>query len=210
MIYQAGAWARLERVERVRRKGENTLLGRPGSSAPGPEYVDPDHPWNWSFRALCEDGGFWKRELEEPAILVLSRVADMTSVLGGDAPVGRVSPAASSGQTQAQPPPHQHTREPPSRRQAPAGRERVHQVGSNGLLACNRSGNKLCEDFQHGRCAPSLRGGSCPKDAALRHQCAKCLSPDHGSDECKKPVAGAPSRPAKGSGKGKKGRRPQF
>ena len=77
-------------------------------------------------------------------------------------------------------------------------------VGDDGLLTHNRKGVELCRGFQKGTCKEKDKHGFCIKTGRTRHQCAKCLSEDHGADVCPKD---APSQPRvfKPKGGGRKG-----
>ena len=140
VLYQADVRARLEHIERIRRAGESSppTTDNPRLLLNG---LNLDRPWDWCLRELTRDVAFWRRELEEPAILVLARAARLTSVLDGDAPV--------TGGEQQSP-------RAPTRRPQPTGpRERpqkVHRLNEDGsALMANRRGPPLCGDFQLGK-----------------------------------------------------------
>ena len=87
---------------------------------------------------------------------------------------------------------------------------REHIIGADGLLTHNRRGVELCRKFQEGQCGQAVNG-YCPANHNFRHQCAKCLSPDHGAAACTQPVRAQPRDNVGGAtyrskGKGKKGR----
>eukprot|EP00974_Lingulodinium_polyedra_P001178 113379-Lingulodinium_polyedra.AAC.1 len=68
-------------------------------------------------------------------------------------------------------------------------------------MLANRRGKKLCSGFQSGeRVATDPKGGqlACAKNPAFSHQCAKCLSPQHGAAQCN----AAPAHPPRVGGKG--------
>ena len=198
IIYQADVRARLEHVERMRRKGMK-LHG--AGAATGERVFDVNRPWDWSFHEVLADGAFWKRELEEPALLVLSHAGALASMVDGDAlTAGGSKPAAAA--------PHPHAGAPHaagrSAAKVPAQKRfREHQVDANGRLSHNRKGSRLCTAFQSGQCSTS--GFVCHDGST--HQCNKCLAPGHGGDSCTQPAAKAPvlharSSGAKGGGKG--------
>lgn len=207
VIYQADVRARLEHLERMRRAGEarhRALTAAPGTPVAGGDdrIFDPAMPWDWSLRALVGDTAFWRRELEEPALLVLARAARLSAVVEGDAPVER--PAAPQGA---------HTKAPRATpRERPQKAQRMHHVNTEGTeMTTNRGGYPLCSDFQVGKCQPTRGNLICPVNPAARHQCAKCLSPAHGSSTCNAQLARAPKGAGKGKGKqGRGGRRPQY
>ena len=161
---------------------------------------------------MVDDATFWRKELEEPCVLVLAKTTSMQSMIGGDAPaaaaagLGRVNatnmnvstgtPFRQSGGTGDYP------------GGSPHKKPRQHNPGNNGLLSTNRAGTHLCDGFQAGTCfelAPGMQGFRCGKDSSKSHQCAKCLSPDHGAQACNKPPAKQPNDFGKGNGKSGKG-----
>ena len=195
VIYQADVRARLEQIERVRRRVELEAeqAKRLGSTTP----FEPKRPWNYCFRMLVEDDKFWRKEVEQPALLILSHAKSLKSELGGDAPVGgpgsSVDPASHRGS------------EPGGDYPNPRKRNhiRAHSVDANGKLLTNRSGKKLCEAWQDGNCQVGSSPGVCPRNPKHVHQCAKCLSQEHGAKFCNRDPAKAPRNPTKGKGKGK-------
>jgi len=208
MIYQAEVRARLEHLERVRRSG--SAARDEAVAAAGTHPFDPKHPWEWSLRRCADDVQFWRRELEEPASLVRSHIASMGDHLEDDAKIARDSnhnnvPAKTpqgggGGRLEAA---------PAGKRARLAPMDKTHNTDSSGNLTTNRRGIPLCGEFQNDQC--SSRGNStiCPKDGSKVHQCAKCLSPAHGSVICSNKAARAPviKRKGDGKGKGKKGGR---
>eukprot|EP00972_Heterocapsa_arctica_P043070 6350198-Heterocapsa_arctica.AAC.1 len=49
-------------------------------------------------------------------------------------------------------------------------RQPAHEVGADGRLVANRSGTKLCPDFQAGTCEPSQPGFiRCPRNDGFVH-----------------------------------------
>ena len=205
ILYQADVRARLEQIDRVRRRG---IAEHATAIAAGAAHAyDPGRPWEWCLRQLVDDHGFWRRELEEPAMLVLAKSAKLNSMVDGDAMVSNLASATASSSHLPAPP------APPGRRADPKAKARGpkhHSVGEDGSLATNRSGTRLCNDFQAGQCSESLVRGRCPRDARLAHQCAKCLSPAHGASQCRDEAARPPARKGKGKGKKGGGRRPQY
>ena len=68
----------------------------------------------------------------------------------------------------------------------------------------NNRKNLLCEAFQTDECADCARGSTaCPYDATYRHQCAICLSSDHGAAGHKAATGGKGKGKGKTKGKGK-------
>ena len=208
ILYQADVRARLEHIERVRRWGlqEHRSAQALGQAHP----FDPAKPWEWSLRAVVDDNNYWRRELEEPAILVLARAAKMATMVDGDAPVANSHSAAAasvpaapmaSGGSSSRPKAGARTRPP-----------KVHVVDSQGHFTQNRRGFKLCAAFQQNQCEAAGPYNKCPRDSSAVHQCGKCLSPGHGQASCPNAAGREPPPHRKGKGKGKAGgrRRDQY
>ncbi len=205
IIYQADVRARLEHIERMRRRGAKLSVA--GAST-GERAFDASRPWDWSFAEAVADGAFWKRELEEPALLVLSRAGSLSNMVDGDAQTASSGKAAPSAPHPRSAVAAQGKVRPAQQQKAPRGRERQHLVDSAGNYTHNRSGNKLCGAFQADQCSA---GSSC-RDGT--HQCNRCLAPNHGGSKC---TGGAPKAPnkgnkgrGKGGGKDKSGGRTQY
>ena len=187
IIYQADVRARLEHSERMRRQGEDdhqkaTNLGMPHD-------YDSAKPWEYVWNALVEDQRFWRKEVEEPCLLVKAKSAAIQTMVEADAPIGRDSLALTSAlETNSL---------APKRRRV---QERMHKIGEDGLLTHNRRGTQLCEGYQKGECKDATPDGSCKRNPAFRHQCAKCLSPMHGASQC---PTSAPKLPRANHGKGR-------
>ena len=190
LIYQADVRARLEQTERLRRIGADELEA--ATKAGGTHSFDKKKPWEWVWDKLVHDQAFWHQELEEPALLILSKSAKVPQLVDDDAAVeGRASPPGGPGAGRG------------LKRKRSDG-QRQHMVGDDGLLTHNRKGVELCRGFQKGTCKEKDKHGFCIKTGRTRHQCAKCLSEDHGADVCPKD---APSQPRvfKPKGGGRKG-----
>ena len=214
IIYQADVRARLEHMERIRRIG---IEQHAKATAAGLAHeYDPDKPWDYVWSKMIEDATFWRRELEEPCILVLAKTSSMQSMIGGDAPAA-VTGNGSRSQGQgiinySQPPTHQRNGGGGDTGGSPAKKPRQHNVNSSGHLATNRAGIELCSGFNAGTCtqsAPGAQGFRCAKDPNKAHQCSKCLSSEHGASNpngCGRPAARAPTdKGGKGKGNGKRG-----
>ena len=80
LIYQIDVRARQEELERKRRLGFNE---KANATNPADHPFQPDAPWGWALQKLIEDHEFWRVELEDPAMLVLTRLASLSSVIGG-------------------------------------------------------------------------------------------------------------------------------
>ena len=204
LIYQADVRARLEHVERIRRRGQ--VEADTAKAANGVHPFDASKPWDWSYKALTEDFRFWKRELEDQAVLILAHIEVLDHSLEGDAEVERLTykkaPPAAGERGGVQ-----QGAEPPKKKQRNIKHtERQHIQDSSGLMSANRNGTPLCDKFQLGSCKPAIRGNRCPDNLDLVHQCASCLSQKHGSQFPNKcgDVTNKPTGKGKGKGKGKK------
>ena len=85
LIYQTDTRARREHAERLRRRANTELTALDAIGVKG--AYNPKRPWEYVFRQLPVEFAFWKRELEDPALLILARapVAAITS----EAPVAK-------------------------------------------------------------------------------------------------------------------------
>jgi hypothetical protein len=194
ILYQADVRARMEHMERMRRQGAK--LHSAGSGYTSTHKFDPARPWDWALRETIHDSSFWRKEMEEPAILVLAKAGRLSQMVDGDAPVaGSGSPAVAASM-----PARRHQEPAASAHKAKRG-SRQHHVAGDGVMAANRRGVQLCGGFQSGACT-ELRLGRCAKDPNKSHQCAKCLQPGHGADSCNQSPANDPKRKMKGGGKG--------
>ena len=194
IIYQADVRCRLENFERIRRR----LLSEQESRL-NPKFTEK--PWNVIFREAVKDADFWKHELEETCILVLTRTANLNSMLSGDTPVGHDSLGSTTETPKGTPRPAPR---PASAGPAAKKQKNAHSLNQDGSLATNRSGTILCRDWQSGRCTETAGQSRCSRDQSRMHQCSKCLSPDHGASTCSKPVKMPMGKGKKGKGgKGK-------
>ena len=94
---------------------------------------------------------------------------------------------------------------PPPRPRNPNRTGRVHEL-VDGKYQLNRTGYRLCSEYQEGNCTGTVGGTWCPRSPDLAHQCARCLG-SHPMSRC--PHDAPPSvglganRKGKGKGKGK-------
>ena len=181
-IYQADVRCRSEHMERIRRRGEEE---RAVTELAGHVHaLTTAKPWDWVWAEAAKDLEFWRIELEEPALLMLTRARS-------SAPSG---PFAAAG---------------PAKRYAlddagPAAKaQRFHNVDGN-IFKANRRGKRLCEEFNRGNCPSQPNVDTCPKNSGFMHQCSRCLGLSHGLSNC--PRSDHPALKAKGSGKSDKGR----
>ena len=233
IIYQCEVRFRREFVERIRRR--EALKYAEAQQAGNSYPYDPNRPWERVYWVGVEESvSWWHQHLEEPCQCVCARVRVAGSFVDGDAMVGSAvahiptmgamphSLAALTNEAHARtsadkesrtrPPP----RPPPSYEKPPKrpAKERVHNVGPDGALTTNRSGHPLCRGFQDGSCTHGSNG-ICGRDGRMRHQCANCLSIDHGQNHpspCTRPRANPPKAPGNAGksggkwGKGGKGK----
>ena len=150
---------------------------------------------------------------------MLTKSAAADSVLDGDVRVSGKEPALTShltgppegGRRNNQGSENRGRRREEAEPYAPPSKQRIHDVGNDGLMRTNRKGLVLCQKFQRGECGTVQKGGPhadrCPANHNLVHQCAKCLSQFHGAfhpTECREQARVAPAN--KGGRKGGKGR----
>ena len=228
LLYQVHVRAFTERLQAIRReaveeKEEATAQG-------GIHKYDPNQPWEYCLTKLVLDHHFWRRELEESALLVLTGAVPESSVTDGNNPVAShvdptyamagavgphqlLTPAAPKGSRDSKRPHDVDDTAGQRRGGGPLKKQRVHEQDADGAMAKNRSGIPLCEGFQTGACTETSQGTvRCKGDWYKAHQCAKCLSVDHGSQHpspCTRDGVKPLGKGSKGGGKGKgkKGRR---
>lgn len=201
LIYQADVRARLEHVERIRRRGQEAYeVARAAGLA---HQFDPALPWAWVWQELAGDYQFWNKELVEPCLLL----SNLTQLVGNDAPVNKpvaktdtvpAPPVASTPRSTAS------SSRPTKRQRGPGIRE--HRLGDDGNYTHNRRGVELCKMFQTGECVEGTNG-CCGRNPSRRHQCSKCLSELHGASKCPQDGPRPPRQQhgrGKGKGKGKK------
>jgi hypothetical protein len=185
-IYQAETRCRGEHMERVRRRGEEerAIALAAGTAHP----MDPTCPWDWVWGQALVDANFWRMELEEPALLMLTRnnrapQADVASPGPGKLLLVDDMPGAQ-----------------------PQKIAKFHDVDGD-VFKSNRKGKSLCAAFNQGSCAYSATSMICPKNPSEMHQCSRCLDPSHGAQSCRRSDYPAQqnswSGAAKGKGKGK-------
>ena len=215
LVYQSDVRARSELAERERRRGlsESAAAALTGATHP----FDDARPWNWVYQEIVKNDRWWKKELEDPALLYLTKVKQMKDVLGGDAVVAQDGGTGSSSALSGYP--HTPDGRPPRgagkpggglspitkrtgrEQEKPPGHARVHLV-NEGKFVANRSGNPLCPDHNSAS-GCSTAGPYCDKGV---HQCNICLRQGHKSGD---PACSgqAPSAAAfKGGGRGGRGK----
>lgn len=207
ILYQADVRMRSERMVRIKMDviHEHEKAVNAGRSS----SFDASRPWDSVWQAAVQDSKFWKKEFETPAFLVVTRVASLTSMVQGDAPVQAMAPGhscTSSGlQTSVISPPTPLATAGTGKRHGTFGVDKPakslniggqHRLAADGSFAVNRKGVMLCEGFQTGTCTAKIRGTEkCAADPSKVHQCSKCLSTAHGSQHpqlCSKTPAPPP------------------
>ena len=117
--------------------------------------------------------------MEDSGGPVKSGATTLASVVEGDAPVKGDNLSALDRILRGRPLP----------RARPKRQRHQHNAGDDGLLATNRSGYSLCLGWQDGTCTDSRTKGWCSRVPGMAHQCAKCLSQEHGALACQRPAA---------------------
>ena len=219
MIYQAESRMRGEQFPRLQRQAEAE------KSANAAHPYNPEQPWDYIFLAAARDNDFWKDELEDPALQIVTKARSLGVALDSDAPIaalnqaqfslhtpggsgatgsweqpqgGRSSGSQGGGRT-GRPLPQFDDAPSPSKKSKNA--HNVTGSGDDVVYATNRAGRALCPRWQKdGRCPTTSQGG-CDLGA---HQCAKCLQRDHGASECiKVPKVSKTIEKSRGRGPGR-------
>ena len=191
-------------MERIKRRIE--LEADTAKNAGRPHPYDEAKPWNFIWRLAAEDALFWRREVEEPCLLVLSRSSSLSEMVQPDNPLGTAAPLTSNAASS-----HSSSKRQASASvQSPKKKqnfERVHNIDASGsTFTTNRRGIALCPGWQAATCL-EVRNEKCAVNQNMVHQCSKCLSRDHGAKDCsRKPHALSPRPAASSRGKGKKGK----
>ena len=218
ILYQADVRCRLELMERTKR--QLAAAHEAATSSGGTTQYDPNRPWNMVWQSVIADEAFWRAEVIEPGMLILTKVANVGEMLEGDARVQ--SSAAGAGPCEVQPGPARLS-EPSSgsaglHPRNPNRTGRYHRV-EGGKYLSNRTGYALCEAYNAGTCNQTSQGAWCQCKWDTVHQCDRCLG-SHPSVRCphqEMPTPGFLKKSGKGKGKdgkgrGRKGRgkRPQY
>lgn len=217
-IYQAETCLRRDHLERIRCVESRHLNA---SLAKGlTTDFNPEEPWNHLYNLAIADKTYWHDQCVQPCILICAKAKAPDSFVQGDCSIapsasvhvathgaleavvekankrqpGVVTDIAKKRQrTGSQ---QQNKPQAPVTTSAPAGDGARHTQ--------NRPGNRLCEQFQHGKCTGHF---NCPKDSSERHLCVICLGPRlaYGPTPCEgasRPLAKSKVT-KKGKGKGK-------
>ena len=217
LLYQADVRCRQEHMEALNFRLAAAHTAAVSQFPPLPSTYDVAKPWDsvWSETVGRDDTDWWKKEFETPAILIVTRIQNLSDSIGGDAPIqqGRANLASVHAQAVAQA--FQGSGAQGSRNSPPAPtrptkikKTKKAQQSSGSGMATNRSGKRLCDAFQNGRCSETLPNGVCANNPSEVHQCSRCLQPSHGAfspKHCQNPMLSAKTS-KKGKGKGNRGK----
>jgi hypothetical protein len=233
VAYQSDTRMRQERMPDIKIEG---MMAHSEAAVSGRSHpYDPKRPWDWVWKQAVLDDKFWRKELDEPAMFVLTKLQTMSSVIDGDllvdkndesampwAPVfsGADVPHSGGGHPHNAPSLGNDGRVAPGGRVAQAKKRARNEstapknvVGhpkvEGGVYVTNVKGRKLCAGFQAGRCAQCRAGSaSYPTNNGETHQCKLCLLPGHGGAACTNVATATTRQPFAGftKGSGKGGR----
>jgi len=204
LLYQADTRFRLEHIERTRRNLADAH--QKAIMANGTTPFEVKRPWNYTFQISLNDASWWALEFVEPAMLFITRSSALSSLVSGEAPIlGITGRNNSAEQTPGLSGPT-NRKDSDSARPGKRPKNRQHHVDS-GKYTANRAGDKLCADFQTGKCGSTVGESRCPVNRDLVHQCARCLAREHGEHSCtgSAPPSHFPADKGKGKYKGGKG-----
>ena len=193
----------MERTKRTLVSAHEAALAK-GSTT---DY-DPNRPWNYVWQVVIGDEGFWRDEVTEPGMLILTKVANVGEMVEGDGSVDRQAPGA--GPRETQPAPNRLAEVPSGSGHHPRNANRTgrfHRV-EGGKYLSNRTGYKICESYNAGQCTETSQGVWCQHNRDTVHQCDRCLG-SHPSSRClhaEMPTPGFLKKNSTGKGKDGKGR----
>jgi hypothetical protein len=205
LVYQADVRMRREEMELIRRVGAEAKAANPAHP------FDPKRPWNWVWQQASKDVEFWKDQLEDGAIQILTHTKSLGAFLDGDAPVvgaargtkrtadiHHVSDAQDVGNGRP-------AREPKEPKKAPKNPDRNvdNSVIKDGKYQCNKRGTSICYGYNDGSCK-GTGAQPCLKVSSRTHQCHICLGA-HSATDCPKGSSSSASKQERkrGAGKGK-------
>ena len=200
-------------MERLRRRGAEAHAANPSHP------FDPSAPWKWVWSEALVDLRFWKMELEDPALLIMTRTRATGNFIDGDATVAGAAGARHDGGDlhhggSSAPPPRRQLgdRDPPINKRKERKPDNQAAI-SDGKYTATRQGIQLCRAFNEGTCHGTNSQGRCKQNPSRAHQCWFCLNSAHAGCNCN--LTSAPSsvpaskyqkrqeRKGKGKGKGK-------
>lgn len=218
LLYQADNRFRLELVDRTRRQiqAEDEALKVAHGTAPGPPPKVPGYdakrPWNLAYQRAMNQESYWREEVIEPAMMVLTKVSGMTDILDGDAKVKPDNMAQAATPMAREPSASAPSRMLNAQLSAPKMRPRNsnrtgrHHSVEDGKYLLNRTGYSLCGAFNEGKCQSTNPGGWCPTSWDTVHQCSRCLG-QHPAVRCPHEAMPQPNflKSQKGKGRGRGG-----
>lgn len=209
IIYQADVRARRERLVKIHRAAlvEKEQVELAGGTHP----MDINKPWSHCLDMLIRDRDFWKWELEDPAMAIITKAGKMSTFVGTDAIIAgggapqRLAPGHGGAGGNIAGAPSLGAKHPGGSDPKPAPKRQRVQHGAlardaEGNYLTNRALVDLCGIWNKGTCSGTLdMQGRCSVTGAA-HQCNRCLEPTHPGHKCEK----QPKLPyTKGGGKGK-------
>lgn len=127
------------------------------------------------------DEAFWREEVAEPRMLILTKITSTNEVIDGDAKVS-AAPASSSGPREVGPALARMNTEKQLHPWNSNRTGRVHNI-QDGKYTHNRTGYAICSGFNNSQCANSTQGIWCTQQWDTVHQCDRCLG-SHPSSRC--------------------------
>ena len=194
LIYQADVRFRREHTTIMQRDLNHDL--NVALEANGKHPFNPQMPWDYIYGVADNQDRFWKKEAENPAIKIMVNPSALSQFIESDARIaGSSSQHVPSQHAERGLPSGGGDKEPGNKRKqnnkkvtqpkaAPKKKQRTTRGGGNsakienGCYVTNKTGAKLCRDFQNGKCSGS---GPCKNNPAFKHQCSKCLDNRHGA-----------------------------
>ena len=202
--YQSEVRMRQERMIFWKRQGQDEH--RRAIAANGVSEYNPDSPWEYVWGKAADDFHYWRKELEDPCLLILTRTRSLGALVDGDVSIAdepaakraRLAPASTVQKS------NWETGLGSSELPTKKGKsERLHNT-NNGCFTTNRRGVPVCDGFNAGTCTQTTGQNRCAADPTKIHQCSKCLSVDHPASACTKTPGPPPQQPAWLSSKGGK------
>jgi hypothetical protein len=205
LIYQADVRMRREEMELIRRVGAEAKALDPAHP------FDPKKPWNWAWQHAAKDTEFWKDQLEDGAVQVLTHTKSVGAFLDGDAPVvgatrstKRTADIHHESDVQDYDNGEREPRQP--KKQPKIAKKQIDRnvdlaVIKDGKFQSNRRGTPLCYGYNEGTCN-GAGAQPCPKVSSRHHQCWICLG-THPATECPKAGGAAATKPGRRKGKGR-------
>ena len=231
LLYQTDVRCRSERMPLIR--DQLVAAHNAAMIAQRPSTFDCDRPWDQAFFnsvTSADSLRWWSKEFEKPAMLILTRTANLNSMIEGDARVEQSNSSSlhtaprdaplvddvyrgRQGAAKRQPPRTQ-PQQPPQQSSGSLKKPQGSYTGpayENGEHKCNRARFPLCAYFNtpNGCNRGTDRNNVCRGDGVSVHQCSKCLKQDHGASSCRE-TEGQQQPPSKkkrtdkGKGKGKR------